>query len=229
MNHGSNPVLQVTPSNELVALARRISKQGVFEPDPPIDQSWFAGVYVVPVRTEGMQGAGLLTGYRSDWLALTLSANILRAGYAPGTDGWVEAHSDLGSELYGTIDVAYLGQRRLCLGGGIEVTTRFREARRLAGDDWEKRRDTDSRLVPLLVVQDVEQRILLGGVFEFTQPAARLDIGSCLADESRVGSAKAKTCQRRASGVLLWGSPGPSFGSRETPAFSGRAVWRVDL
>jgi hypothetical protein len=82
-------------------------------------------------------------------------------------------------ELYASADWKYTKHRKLCFGAGLAVTgTTFevkQDGRRLNLSDKDS---GDSRIDPLLVLQDIEGPFLLGVTYAPLAQAGRLDIGA---------------------------------------------------
>jgi hypothetical protein len=163
------------------AVRRHIGKQGDFDPQPPVDKGVFSGVYVAPWQAYHQTGAGILTGYRYRWLAATVALTFSHASFTPLSADTMRARWTVAYEGYVTADWRYTAMRKLCFGAGLALTgTAFdvrRDGRRL---DLAPKDRGDSRVDPLLVLQDIEGPVLLGISYAPLAQAARLDIGLVL-------------------------------------------------
>jgi hypothetical protein len=79
-------------------------KQGEFSRSRPVKS--FAGIFVSPLETSGLVGAGLDVGFRYGWFALELAEGIYQSGYRPLNSSQFEKKDRFQFELAAELELS---------------------------------------------------------------------------------------------------------------------------
>jgi len=178
---GAHPEWSVpaaTRVNRLSALLANAGRQGRFAPHPAPEVAGFGGLFLAVQESNSLLGAGIASGFRHDWFALSVAEGFLRKDFVPIAANVFEARRRYFFELYGTFDWRVNRSSKLDFGPGIALDFDAIETRRvLSPTVLETDKSTRFHPRPLVVLEFATSHVFLRMPVSLIEPAARFDIG----------------------------------------------------
>jgi hypothetical protein len=175
---GIQPTFDTTPAERVHALVDRIGKQGEFEPEPDVHASGYGGLFVTPIASNGLRGAGMDGGYRHDWMVAGLLLGAWQSDLRLSDGGAYTARERISLELHAGTQFQLFRRVGLFIMSGIAFNGQARSTvREDASGALVKERAGEANIRGLAILGTV------GGFFfsryhvQFPDPEIRFDLG----------------------------------------------------